>query len=98
MTGKQVRLHALIHRATGRRKAASCSNLIKSSLLYISQLRLLGVYDLMNTAKAPGKHWRKGLTLIQAAKFFDDPVKTEEWFVAMRWPDGVRCPFCDSPT
>ena len=49
-----------------------------------------------NTTKAPGKHYRKGLSAIQAFKFFSNEEDAEEWFIAARWPEGVRCPFCDS--
>ena len=27
---------------------------------------------------------------------FADERKAEEWFVSMRWPDGVQCPVCES--
>ena len=50
-----------------------------------------------NTTNAPGKHYRKGLTFKRAAAFFSDEDKAEEWFIASRWADGIRCPFCDSP-
>ena len=49
------------------------------------------------TTNAPGKHYRKGLTFKRAAAFFSDEDKAEEWFIASRWADGIRCPFCDSP-
>ena len=48
-----------------------------------------------NTMNAPGKHYRKGLTLKRVAAFFSDEDKAEEWFIASRWADGIRCPFCD---
>ena len=50
----------------------------------------------MSDTKAPGKSYRKGISLIQALQEFGDDAKAEAWFVARRWPDGVRCPFCDS--
>ena len=49
-----------------------------------------------STTKAPGKHYRKGISLIQAVQEFGDDAKAEAWLVAQRWPDGIRCPFCDS--
>ena len=49
-----------------------------------------------NTTNAPGKHYRKGLTLISAVEFFAEPDNAEEWFIVSRWPQGVRCPFCTS--
>ena len=48
------------------------------------------------TAKAPGKSYRKGITLMDAVKMFDTEEKAEAWFVAQRWPDGVTCPSCQS--
>ena len=45
---------------------------------------------------APGKHHRKGITLAELFKMFPDDKSAEEWFVNSRWPDGVRCPHCDS--
>ena len=46
---------------------------------------------------APGKHYRKGLTLVQLVKMFPDDATAEHWFVETRWPDGVNCPCCGSP-
>ena len=45
---------------------------------------------------APGKHYRKGITLAELFKMFPDDKSAEEWLVNSRWPDGVRCPHCDS--
>ena len=45
---------------------------------------------------APGKHYRKGLTLVQILRMFPDDAIAEAWFVKTRWPNGVRCPHCDS--
>ena len=45
---------------------------------------------------APGKHYRKGLTLIELAHMFPDDATAERWFVKTRWPDGVHCPCCGS--
>ena len=51
----------------------------------------------MNTThNAPGKAYRKGLSLVQAIQQFGDDAKAEAWFVARRWPNGIRCPKCDS--
>ena len=49
-----------------------------------------------NAHNAPGKHYRKGISLVQAIKQFGDDVKAEAWFVARRWPNGIQCPKCDS--
>ena len=46
--------------------------------------------------KAPGKHSRKGITLPQLFRMFPDDATAEQWFVDSRWPDGVRCAYCDS--
>ena len=47
-------------------------------------------------AKGPGKSYRKGISLIQAMREFGDEAKAEAWFVARRWPDGIRCAYCRS--
>lgn len=46
--------------------------------------------------KAPGKHYRNGITIAELFKRFPDDKAAEEWFINTRWPDGVRCPHCDS--
>lgn len=46
--------------------------------------------------KAPGKHYRKGITLVELFKMFPDNASAEKWFVETRWPDGIRCAYCDS--
>ena len=46
--------------------------------------------------KAPGKAYRKGLTLIDAVNKFSDESKAEAWFIEQRWPDGIACPHCGS--
>ena len=48
------------------------------------------------TTNASGKHYRKGISLIQALRKFGDDEKAEAWLVAQRWPDGIRCTACDS--
>ena len=45
---------------------------------------------------APGKHYRKGLSLVQAVERFSDADYTEQWFVEQRWPNGIACPGCGS--
>ena len=49
-----------------------------------------------NAKNAPGKHYRKGISLIQALRQFGDDEKAEAWFVARRWPRGIRCTECAS--
>lgn len=46
--------------------------------------------------KGPGKSYRKGISLIEAVREFGDEEKAEAWLVAQRWPDGIRCPYCES--
>ena len=46
--------------------------------------------------KAPGRHYRKGLSLLEAVSMFADSDFTEQWFVEQRWPNGVACPGCGS--
>lgn len=46
--------------------------------------------------KAPGKFFRKGITLADAVKLFSDHETARQWFIERRWPNGVACPFCGS--
>ena len=51
----------------------------------------------MSTANgAPGKSYRKGFSLKAALQRFGDDAKAEAWFVSKRWPDGIRCAYCES--
>lgn len=34
-------------------------------------------------------------TLMEAVRYFADPVRTHDMAVRLRWPEGVRCPVCD---
>ena len=45
--------------------------------------------------KAPGKSYRKGLSLVEIIKMFPDNETAEQWFIKTRWPNGPRCPHCD---
>ena len=45
---------------------------------------------------APGQHYRKGITLVEAVQKFGDDAAAESWFVERRWPNGIRCVECDS--
>ena len=42
----------------------------------------------------PGRHYRKGLTLIDLIRKFPDNATAEAWFAAIRWPNGPECPHC----
>ena len=46
--------------------------------------------------KAPGKHFRQGMTLIEAMQTFPDNAAAQAWFVKVRWPSGPACPYCGS--
>ena len=46
--------------------------------------------------KAPGKAYRKGLTLLQVADMFRDETAAITWLSELRWPDGAFCPDCGS--
>ncbi len=46
--------------------------------------------------KAPGRHYRKGITLVDLFEMFPDNDAAEQWFVEARWPEGICCPYCDS--
>ena len=45
---------------------------------------------------APGKHTRKGLSLVQLAAMFPDERAAYDWFARCRWPEGPVCPYCGS--
>ena len=44
--------------------------------------------------KAPGKAYRKGLSLVELFRMFPDDATAETWFATMRWPHGPACPYC----
>ena len=46
--------------------------------------------------KAPGKSYRKGLSLIELMDRFPSDEVAREWFEKVRWPDGPYCPVCRS--
>ncbi len=50
----------------------------------------------MMTHGAPGKHYRKGISLIELLQIFPDDAAAEQWFMETRWPDGIHCPYCGS--
>ena len=45
---------------------------------------------------APGKHHRKGISLIEIMRKFPDDATAEAWFIQQRWPEGAHCPHCGS--
>ena len=46
--------------------------------------------------KAPGKSYRKGISLIELFEMFPDDATAERWFEEWRWGDKVECPRCGS--
>ncbi|MDE0152266.1 MAG: IS1595 family transposase [Gammaproteobacteria bacterium] len=46
--------------------------------------------------KAPGKHYRKGMSLIEIMRMFPDDKTAEAWFVEERWGGKIHCPHCGS--
>ena len=44
----------------------------------------------------PGRSFRKTISLVELFEIFPDDKTAEDWFVKMRWPDGVTCPYCGS--
>ena len=45
--------------------------------------------------KAPGKYYRKGISLKKIFQLFPDDQTAEAFFANVRWPDGPRCPYCN---
>ena len=48
------------------------------------------------TQKAPGKADREGLSLVEVTRIFPTDEAAEKWFIKMRWPNGIECPYCES--
>ena len=46
--------------------------------------------------QAPGKNFRKGITLMQLFKKFPDNKTAEKWFESRIWKDGRKCGKCGS--
>ena len=46
--------------------------------------------------KAPGKYFRNGISLADAARMFADHTTAEQWFVEQRWAYGIYCVYCGS--
>ena len=45
---------------------------------------------------APGKFYRKGISLTELIDMFPTEETAREWCEAQRWPDGPYCPRCGS--
>ena len=46
--------------------------------------------------KAPGKHYRDGISLVEIFRLFPDDATAEAWFVKQFWPEGICCVHCGS--
>ena len=46
--------------------------------------------------KAPGKSYRKGISLVKIADMFPNNEAAEKWITEQRWTDGPYCPHCGS--
>ena len=46
--------------------------------------------------KAPGKNYRKGITIASLFRRFPDNATAQKWFEEKRWPSGICCPLCGS--
>lgn len=45
----------------------------------------------VETHKAPGWHWRQGISLIELAIMFPTEEAVTEWFESVVWADGRVC-------
>ena len=46
---------------------------------------------------APGKHFRKGITMMELFQKFPDDSTAEKWFESRIWRNGRVCPLCSNP-
>ena len=46
--------------------------------------------------QAPGKNYRKGMSLVELMRMFPDDESAEKWFIKNRWSGGIECPRCSS--
>ena len=44
----------------------------------------------------PGRGHRESISLFELTELFPDEASAERWFIEQRWPDGIRCAFCES--
>ena len=52
----------------------------------------------MEKQKAPGKAYRKGLSVFELFEMFPDEASARKWFEDVRWADGRYCGHCGSKT
>lgn len=50
----------------------------------------------VETHKAPGRHWRQGISLIELAEMFPNEQAAVDWFESIVWADGRVCGHCGS--
>ena len=48
------------------------------------------------TRKAPGRWYRKGISLVEWFRMYPDDGSARRWFEEVLWPNGPRCPHCGS--
>ncbi|MCY4095890.1 MAG: IS1595 family transposase [Gammaproteobacteria bacterium] len=46
--------------------------------------------------KAPGKHYRVGISLLELTEMFPDEESAVKWFETIYWPEGRKCGHCKS--
>ncbi len=46
--------------------------------------------------RAPGRHYRKGISLTELARLFPDDAAAEQWLTAALFPGGICCIACGS--
>ena len=46
--------------------------------------------------KAPGKFYRRGISLLKVMEMFPDDATSQRWFESVFWPYGPNCPHCGS--
>ena len=44
----------------------------------------------------PGRHYRRGVSLVEIMRRFPSDKAAHDWFASVRWPDGPHCPRCES--
>lgn len=47
-------------------------------------------------SQAPGKSFRKGITMVELFRMFPDNKTAEKWFEIRIWKNGRKCPICKS--
>ena len=47
--------------------------------------------------QAPGKSFRKGITMVKLFQMFPDNKTAEKWFESKIWKNGRKCPTCKNP-